>query len=100
MGAVASRKLGRAISYRHRNGLDLQLHRPPAVDDLPHAAHEGCRHQTGNLGLLFALFVGIYVILLFLTAFVLLYYFKRHPASKELNPQMPVLDDEGVRTHV
>lgn len=56
--------------------------------------------KTGNLGLLFALFVGIYVILLFLTAFVLFYYFKRHPASKELNPQMPVLDDEGVRTHV
>ncbi|GGF89400.1 cytochrome ubiquinol oxidase subunit I [Paenibacillus abyssi] len=55
--------------------------------------------QTGNLGLLFTLFVSIYAVLLFLTAFVLRYYFKRHPVSKDLMPQPHITEDEGVGTN-
>ncbi|GAE26351.1 cytochrome d ubiquinol oxidase subunit I [Halalkalibacter wakoensis JCM 9140] len=39
---------------------------------------------SGNLGMLFVLFVSLYVILLVLTALVMHYYFNRNPVSKEL----------------
>jgi len=40
--------------------------------------------QTGNIGLLFALFVTIYLILGIATVVVLRHYFRRHPLEKEL----------------
>jgi cytochrome d ubiquinol oxidase subunit I len=40
--------------------------------------------QTGNIGMLFALFVGIYLLLGLATVIVLRHYFKRHPLSEEL----------------
>ncbi|MFD2615625.1 cytochrome ubiquinol oxidase subunit I [Paenibacillus gansuensis] len=56
--------------------------------------------KSENLGPLFVLFLGIYIVLLFLTAFVLRFYFKRHPVSKDLSPNTPVLEqDEGVQSN-
>jgi cytochrome d ubiquinol oxidase subunit I len=40
---------------------------------------------SSNLGLLFTLFLAVYVILGIAVVLVLNYYFKRHPVSKELN---------------
>jgi len=40
---------------------------------------------TGNIGLFFVIFVGLYLILAGLTIFVLRYYFKRHPLKNDLN---------------
>ncbi|ANE45142.1 cytochrome D ubiquinol oxidase subunit I [Paenibacillus swuensis] len=55
--------------------------------------------KSDNLPTLFFMFIGIYVVLLFLTAFVLRFYFKRHPVSKDLTPDTPILEDEGVNTN-
>lgn len=40
--------------------------------------------HSNSLGVLFALFVGLYVFLLLLTIFVMRFYFRRHPVSKEI----------------
>ncbi|ALA69804.1 cytochrome D ubiquinol oxidase subunit I [Geobacillus stearothermophilus 10] len=40
--------------------------------------------QTGNLAVLFALFVAIYILLSIAVALVLRYYFRRHPVADEL----------------
>ncbi|KHF41320.1 cytochrome ubiquinol oxidase subunit I [Halalkalibacter okhensis] len=40
--------------------------------------------NSGNLGMLFFLFVSLYVVLLVLTGLVMHYYFNRNPVSKEL----------------
>ncbi|MED0758459.1 cytochrome ubiquinol oxidase subunit I [Aneurinibacillus thermoaerophilus] len=40
--------------------------------------------QAGNIGFLFVLFVGIYILLGLATVFVLRHYFKRHPLVKDL----------------
>ncbi|BFH16561.1 hypothetical protein J6TS7_42650 [Paenibacillus dendritiformis] len=45
--------------------------------------------QSGDMGSLFLLFVGIYVLLLVLTALVLRFYFRRHPVSAELQEPTP-----------
>ncbi|WCF07578.1 cytochrome ubiquinol oxidase subunit I [Paenibacillus thiaminolyticus] len=45
--------------------------------------------QSDNMGSLFLLFVGIYVLLLVLTALVLRFYFRRHPVSAELQEPTP-----------
>ncbi|RLQ97845.1 cytochrome ubiquinol oxidase subunit I [Falsibacillus albus] len=47
---------------------------------------------SGNIATLFALFTGMYLILGIAVVLVLLYYFKRHPAEKELENE----DDAGV----
>jgi cytochrome d ubiquinol oxidase subunit I len=41
--------------------------------------------KSADLGLLFTLFLGMYIILAIAVVLVLNYYFKRHPVSKELN---------------
>jgi cytochrome d ubiquinol oxidase subunit I len=40
--------------------------------------------NSGNLGMLFVLFISLYVVLLVLTALVMHFYFNRNPVSKEL----------------
>lgn len=40
--------------------------------------------SAGNLGALFVLFIGLYTFLLFATAAVMWFYFKRHPIAREL----------------
>ncbi|MFC0525067.1 cytochrome ubiquinol oxidase subunit I [Pontibacillus salicampi] len=41
--------------------------------------------QSTNVGLLFVLFVSLYVLLLFASVFILRFYFKRHPVHPEFN---------------
>ncbi|MFC0471176.1 cytochrome ubiquinol oxidase subunit I [Halalkalibacter kiskunsagensis] len=41
--------------------------------------------NSGNLGMLFVLFISLYVVLLVLTALVMHFYFNRNPVSKELH---------------
>ncbi|MNI48627.1 putative cytochrome bd menaquinol oxidase subunit I [compost metagenome] len=55
--------------------------------------------KTSNLGFLFVLFLGIYVVLLVLTILVLSYYFKRHPVMKDLTDMVPIPEQEGVGTN-
>jgi cytochrome d ubiquinol oxidase subunit I len=55
--------------------------------------------KTGNLGLLFTLFLSIYVVLLLLTAIVLRQYFKHRPVTVDLMPDTPVPEQDGVKTH-
>ncbi|WP_047153101.1 cytochrome ubiquinol oxidase subunit I [Aneurinibacillus tyrosinisolvens] len=43
--------------------------------------------KSGNLGLLFVLFVGVYLLLGVATIVVLRHYFRRHPLAKELGEQ-------------
>jgi cytochrome bd ubiquinol oxidase subunit I len=49
---------------------------------------------SGNIGILFILFVSIYIILAVSVVLVLLYYFKRNPVEKDLNkaknPEVPL----------
>ncbi|MYL34607.1 cytochrome ubiquinol oxidase subunit I [Pontibacillus yanchengensis] len=40
--------------------------------------------QSENVGLLFVLFISLYAVLLVVTAFMLIFYFKRHPVQYEL----------------
>ncbi|KGP73809.1 cytochrome ubiquinol oxidase subunit I [Pontibacillus yanchengensis] len=40
--------------------------------------------QSENVGLLFVLFISLYAVLLVVTAFMLIFYFKRHPVQDEL----------------
>lgn len=40
--------------------------------------------QSGNLGMLLFLFLGLYIVLLVITALVMHFYFQRNPVSKEL----------------
>ncbi|UOQ44492.1 cytochrome ubiquinol oxidase subunit I [Halobacillus salinarum] len=40
--------------------------------------------KSNSVGILFLLFISLYLTLLFVTAFVLRFYFKRNPVSKEL----------------
>ncbi len=40
--------------------------------------------KSGSVGFLFVLFITLYVTLLFATAFILKFYFKRNPVSKDL----------------
>lgn len=40
--------------------------------------------QSANLGFFFVLFIGLYIFLLVLTAFVMRYYFRRNPLMNEL----------------
>lgn len=56
--------------------------------------------KTGNLGLLFSLFISIYVTLLIFTAIVLRFYFKRHPVLPELTTESTnVSQQEGVKAN-
>ncbi|OXM85595.1 cytochrome ubiquinol oxidase subunit I [Paenibacillus rigui] len=52
--------------------------------------------QNENLGFLFVTFVSIYVVLLFVTMFVLRFYFKRHPVAKDLTDTFSSTDEERV----
>ncbi|MFC4779229.1 cytochrome ubiquinol oxidase subunit I [Paenibacillus sp. GCM10023252] len=40
--------------------------------------------RSKDIGVLFALFIGLYVLLMFLTIFVMRFYFKRRPVAREL----------------
>ncbi|QYR21101.1 cytochrome ubiquinol oxidase subunit I [Paenibacillus sp. sptzw28] len=55
--------------------------------------------KTGNLGLLFGLFLGIYIVLLFVTAIVLRHYFKRHPVTKDLIAHATSRENNEVQTN-
>lgn len=55
--------------------------------------------KSANLGLLFPLFAGIYVILLVVTGIVLRHYFRRHPVLNDLTPATPILEKDGVGTN-
>lgn len=54
--------------------------------------------KTGNLGFLFMMFLSTYAVLLVLTILMLIFYFKRHPVSKELTTSVPI-SQEGVGTN-
>ncbi|GAE36428.1 cytochrome d ubiquinol oxidase subunit I [Halalkalibacter akibai JCM 9157] len=41
--------------------------------------------NSGNLGMLFVLFISLYVVLLVITALVMHFYFYRNPVSKDLH---------------
>ncbi|ELK47474.1 cytochrome ubiquinol oxidase subunit I [Halobacillus sp. ACCC02827] len=42
--------------------------------------------KSSSVGFLFYLFITLYITLLFVTGFVLRYYFKKHPVTKDLEP--------------
>ena len=43
--------------------------------------------DSDYVGLLFFLFAGLYIALLFITSFVMRYYFKRNPVMKDLQQE-------------
>lgn len=43
--------------------------------------------KANNVGMLFVLFISLYVVLLFVTIFVMSFYFKRNPVQKDLEEQ-------------